>query len=107
MDFAKLWDLLVKSFWAPETYVKLLFVACTAPFWLPLVKVLYREIKPALIGPSEPSAETRRPPSEDPFLNIPLASHRARLGMARGPRARSTGAAQTAASARRPGFGSR
>jgi hypothetical protein len=99
----KLWELVVKSLWAPETYVKLLFVAVTTPFWLPLVKVLYREIKPALTGPADPSAEVRRPPSEDPFLNIPLASHRARLGAARSPRS----AAPSTQRSARPGFGAR
>lgn len=103
MQLDKLWELVVKSLWAPETYVKLLFVAVTAPFWLPLAKVLYREIKPALMGSSEPGGEVRRPPSEDPFLNIPLASHRARLGAARTPRSAPAAAPRPA----RPGFGPR
>lgn len=103
MQIDKLWELVVKSLWAPETYVKLLFLACTVPFWLPLAKVLYREIKPALMGPADPRSEVRRPPSEDPFLNIPLASHRARLGATRTPRSAPAAATRPA----RPGFGPR
>ena len=73
----KLFDLVVTSLWAPETYVKFLFVAVTAPFWWPLARVMYGEILPAL-NAAEDSAARRLPPGEDPFLNIPLASHRAR-----------------------------
>lgn len=103
MQLDKLWDLVVKSLWAPETYAKLLFIAVTAPFWWPLAKVLYREVLPALKGPAEPGAEVRRPPSEDPFLNIPLASYRSRLGASRGPRSAPAAAARPT----RPGFGPR
>jgi hypothetical protein len=73
----KLWDLVVTSLWAPETYLKFLFLALTAPFWWPLAKVMYAEILPALNAP-EDSVAHRRQPGEDPFLNIPLAAHRAR-----------------------------
>jgi hypothetical protein len=73
----RLFDLVVTSLWAPETYAKFLFLLLTAPFWWPLAKVMYAEILPALIA-TEDAEVRRRPPGEDPFLNIPLASHRAR-----------------------------
>lgn len=73
----KLFDLVIESLWAPETYAKFLFLAVTAPFWWPLAKVMYGEILPAL-NATEDASVRRRPPGEDPFLNIPLASHRAR-----------------------------
>jgi len=73
----KLFDLVITSLWAPETYAKFAFLAVTAPFWWPLAKVMYGEIVPALNATEEGGAR-RVPPGEDPFLNIPLASHRAR-----------------------------
>jgi hypothetical protein len=73
----KLTEHLLESIWAPATYAKLAFLAVTAPFWWPLAKVMYREILPALHA-TEDSPPTRRPLGEDPFLSIPLASHRAR-----------------------------
>lgn len=67
---------LLASFWNPATFAKLVFLALTAPVWLPLAKVMYREILPALHAAED--VRVRRAPGEDPFLNIPLASHRAR-----------------------------
>lgn len=72
----RLFELVVTSLWAPETYAKFLFVLLTMPFWLPLARVVYAEILPALNATEDNAA--RRPPGEDPFLNIPLASQRAR-----------------------------
>lgn len=80
----KLFDLVVTSLWAPATYAKFLFLAVTAPFWWPLAKVMYNEMVPALKA-GEGAPRTRRPAGEDPFLNIPLASHRSRLRAARAP----------------------
>jgi len=80
----KLFELVITSLWAPETYAKVAFVAVTAPFWFPLAKVMYAEILPALNGQGD-STSRRLPPGEDPFLNIPLASYRARRAE---PRAR-------------------
>jgi hypothetical protein len=77
----KLFDMVVSSLWAPATYAKFLFLAVTSPFWWPLAKVMYHEILPALNAP-EDAVQRRRPPGEDPFLNIPLASHRARRAQA-------------------------
>lgn len=65
------------NFWNPATFAKMVFVAVTAPFWLPLARVMYREILPAL-NAADDARHARRAPGEDPFLNIPLASHRAR-----------------------------
>ncbi len=72
-----LFDLVLTSLWAPETYAKFLFLAVTAPFWWPLARVVYGEILPAL-NATEDGAARRLPPGEDPFLNIPLATHRMR-----------------------------
>jgi len=71
----KLFELVITSLWAPETYAKVAFVAVTAPFWFPLAKVMYAEILPALNAQGD-STSRRLPPGEDPFLNIPLSSHR-------------------------------
>jgi hypothetical protein len=85
-----LFDALLTSLWAPATYLKLLFLAVTAPFWWPLAKVMYKEILPALNAAE--NANTRRAPGEDPFLSIPLATHRAqaaqRVRPSSGPRGR-------------------
>ena len=78
--------MVLSSLWAPETYAKLAFIALTAPFWWPLAKVMYKEILPALHAPGE-GGHQRRPPGEEPFLNIPLASYRVRRD---GTRSRAT-----------------
>jgi len=83
-------DAVVKNLWVPETFAKIAFILVTMPFWLPLAKVMYREILPALNAP-EDAVVVRRPPGEDPFLNIPLASFRSRRAESRasvGPRRR-------------------
>ncbi len=84
MDLEKLWHLVLTSLWAPETYVKLAFVAVTSPFWWPLVRAMRDEVMP--VFREEEPADGRRPPGEDPFLSIPLASYRnaQRARMARG-----------------------
>jgi hypothetical protein len=74
----QLFEHLVTSLWAPATYAKMAFLTITSPFWWPLARVMYREIRPALNDADAP-AVYRRPPGEDPFLNIPLAAHRTRL----------------------------
>ena len=73
----RLFELVVEALWAPETYAKFLFLIVTAPFWWPLARVMYAEILPALKA-TEDTATNRRPPGQDPFLSIPLASHRSR-----------------------------
>lgn len=84
MDLQRLFDLVIQSLWAPATYAKMLVVLAAAPFWWPLAKVMYAEILPALNASGE-EPKTKIPPGQDPFLSIPLASHRARMGAARGP----------------------
>ena len=74
-------DSLLTSLWVPATYAKLAFLAVTSPVWLPLAKVMYREMLPALNAP-EDVQKRRLPPGEDPFLSIPLAAHRARRAQA-------------------------
>jgi len=49
-----MFDALLDALWVPATYAKLAFLAVTSPVWLPLAKIMY------------------------PFLNIPLATYRAR-----------------------------
>jgi hypothetical protein len=80
---------LLENLWNPATFAKIAFILVTMPYWLPLAKVMYREIMPALHA-SDDTELKRRPPGEDPFLNIPLASYRNRVrGAARsGPRRR-------------------
>lgn len=80
----KLFDLVVTSLWAPATYAKFAFLAITAPFWWPLAKVMYKEMVPALMA-DENTPRPRRPVGENPFLSIPLASHRSRLREAGSP----------------------
>lgn len=88
VDPEVLWDLVVRALWAPETYLKFLFVALTFPLWRPLARALVQELVPALGSPADPERVPRRPAGEDPFLNVPLASFRARQAAARraGPR---------------------
>lgn len=73
----KLSETVLQSLWAPATYAKLLFLLVTAPFWFPLARIMYRELMPAL-NAADDALPVRRAPGEDPFLSIPLASHRAR-----------------------------
>lgn len=91
MDLERLFTLVVESLWAPATYAKMLVVLAAAPLWWPLAKVMYHEILPALNASGE-EPKTRPQPGMDPFLSIPLASQRARLGAPRAnvgrPRAR-------------------
>jgi hypothetical protein len=81
----KLSETVLQALWAPATYAKLLFLLVTAPFWFPLARIMYRELMPALTA-TDDAAPVRRAPGEDPFLSIPLASHRARRAAA-GPSA--------------------
>jgi hypothetical protein len=75
MDLEKLWKLVIESLWAPETYLKLLFVALTAPFWWPLARAMALEILPVMRD--DDSVGRPLPPGLDPFLSIPLARYRA------------------------------
>lgn len=78
VDPEVLWNLVVQALWAPETYLKILFVALTFPLWRPLARALAQELLPALSSPADPDQVPRRPAGEDPFLSVPLASFRAR-----------------------------
>jgi hypothetical protein len=66
---------LLENLWEPATFAKIVFILVTMPYWLPLARVMYQEIMPALHASDEAEVK-RRPPGEDPFLNIPLASYR-------------------------------
>jgi hypothetical protein len=66
---------LIENLWEPATFAKIVFILVTAPYWYPLAKVMYHEIRPAL-NASDDTELKRRPPGEDPFLNIPLAAYR-------------------------------
>lgn len=74
---------MLENLWVPETFAKIVFILVTAPFWWPLAKVMYHEILPALNAAGD-VASAPRPPGQDPFLNIPLASYRARRTETRG-----------------------
>ncbi|MEQ1891495.1 MAG: hypothetical protein ABL998_03040 [Planctomycetota bacterium] len=80
----RLFDLVIEALWAPATYAKMGVVLAAAPLWWPLAKVMYAEFLPALRNSGE-EPKTKLPPGQDPFLSIPLASHRARMGAARAP----------------------
>lgn len=90
----KLSETVLQSLWAPETYAKVLFLLVTAPFWFPLARIMYRELMPALNAPDDAPPQ-RRAPGEDPFLSIPLASHRAQRAAA-GPGSARSGARRRA-----------
>jgi hypothetical protein len=77
----KLSETVIQSLWAPATYAKLLFLLVTSPIWFPLAKVMFKELLPAL-NATEDEQVLRRKPGEDPFLNVPLASHRRRTAAA-------------------------
>src|SRR5262245_44853558 len=74
-------EVILSNLWVPETYAQILFLAVTSPVCYPLAKIMYGEILPALNAP-EDGIQRRLPPGEDPFLNIPLASQRARRAQA-------------------------
>ena len=80
----RIFDLVIEALWAPAPYAKMAVVLAAAPLWWPLAKVMYAEILPAMKASGEES-KTPIPPGQDPFLSIPLASHRARMGAARAP----------------------
>ncbi len=78
------WKYFFESLWNPESYLKLLFLLVTSPFWWPIVAAMGREVKEALapegglFGTEKKRPTAARPPSIDPFLNIPLSEWRAR-----------------------------
>ena len=64
------------------SWLKLLFLLVMTPIWFPIVRVMWREVNEVLapeggLYANKPTREIRRrAPGEDPFINIPLASHR-------------------------------
>ena len=76
------WD----SFGRPESYIKVAILLITYRYWGPVVKTLLRELRTAAETPRgslldrEPPEAVHRAPGEDPWISVPLASHRARSG---------------------------
>ena len=74
---------LFESFGRIDTYIKLAILAATYPYWGPVMKTLLRELRLASETPrgslldDEPPAPVPRAPGEDPWVSVPLASHRA------------------------------
>jgi hypothetical protein len=77
-------DKILDNLWNPATFAKVAFLLVTAPFWWPLAKVMYHEILPALNAPGD-AVRRNLAPHEDPFHNVPLASHRTRRAAANAP----------------------
>jgi len=81
----KYWDSLTESLWSVESWFKVFFLLITAPVWFPIVKAMLLEIQEVLAPEGglyanrEPRPIAERSVGDDPFLNIPLASHRKRL----------------------------
>jgi uncharacterized membrane protein YgcG len=65
-----------------ESWLKVLFLVVTMPLWVPIARTMWTEVNEVLAPEGglyanrAKRAIRRRGPGEDPFLNIPLASHR-------------------------------
>jgi len=87
--YDKYWDSLTESLWSPESWFKVLFLLAFSPVWFPVIKSMWREVtevlapEGGLYANKTPRPIARRPIGDDPFLNIPLASHRRRQASAR------------------------
>jgi len=77
-----------------QTALKLLIVALAYPLWGPIARAMRHEIIEALapdggfLGTAERRPSQQPPPGLDPFLNVPLASHRSRAQSAAPPASR-------------------
>ncbi|HED66289.1 MAG TPA: hypothetical protein ENJ09_12130 [Planctomycetes bacterium] len=76
------WNNLVDSLWAPESWIKVVFLLVTSPIWVPVLRSMAREVQEVLApegglyANKTPRAVQRRAPGEDPFLSIPYAAQR-------------------------------
>ena len=74
------------SLWNPESYLKVLLVILSYPLWGPIVKIMWEEFQEAMapeggvFGRREKRDIAIRPPGANPWLNVPLAKHRGRMG---------------------------
>ena len=93
-----------------QTALKLLILAVLSPFWWPIARAMRNEILEALapegglMGKNEPRPSKRPPAGLDPFLNVPLASHRRNASQSRAQTARGQARPSAAPSQRRSGF---
>ena len=77
---------MVEEFFNAATLLKMVVLALAYPLWGPAAKAMWQELQDALApeggvyGKREKRSEIHRAPGQDPWLNIPLASHRQRLG---------------------------
>lgn len=82
-----------ESLWNPVSYMKVAFLLFTYPIWGPILKIIWEEIQEALApeggvyGKRERREIRRRPAGLDPWVNVPLARHRQRVGGGPAPRA--------------------
>ncbi len=66
-----------QSLGTADMWLKILLVAMTAPIWIPVAKVFWREIQEALaddggfLGTWKAGQGTTREPGLDPWVNVP------------------------------------
>jgi len=66
------WKDFIASLYSPESWLKVVIMLALLPFWWPTVKMMMRELLDSL----NMEQDRRLAPGEDPFLSVPLASHR-------------------------------
>ncbi len=82
----QIWEVLVTSLFDPAFLIKALVLLAVMPIIWPAMKLIWEELNAALapeggvFGRRERTAVPKRPPSEDPWISVPLASHRSRGG---------------------------
>jgi hypothetical protein len=73
---------LTDSLWSAESWFKVVFLLVTAPVWFPILRTMVQEVREVLApegglyATKKPRPIAPRAPGDDPFLNIPYASHR-------------------------------
>ena len=81
------WKDLISSFYAPESWLKVVIMLGLLPFWWPTVKMMLREFLDSL----NMEKERKLAHGEDPCLSVPLASHRRTMPGGGGGRRGSSG----------------
>jgi len=73
------WSDFLASFRDPESYLKLLLLGVSSPFWWPIARSFWKEAQKALapegglFGIRPRHEVARRPPGLDPFASLPWA----------------------------------
>ncbi len=94
----------VRSFWNPESYIKLLIVILSYPLWGAVLKAMWQETRHAFQiqhRDSDSAQSIPRPPGEDPWVSIPRSPRRGNLTPASRAKAPGRSPARTGAGARR------